>query len=63
MIDNIIACDKKLFLFLNNLGSENWDFLWIFISNQTWMFVFIAPIFHIIFIVEGRSFMCLYYLY
>ena len=44
MIERIIYLDKKLFLFLNNLGSENWDFIWVFISNKMWMFFIIAPL-------------------
>jgi undecaprenyl-diphosphatase len=44
MIKNIIDLDKKLFLFLNNLGTEFWDFFWIFISNKLWMFLLISPI-------------------
>tara|TARA_B100001741_G_C16206819_1_gene438394 strand:- start:75 stop:638 length:564 start_codon:yes stop_codon:yes gene_type:complete len=44
MIEKIIYLDKKLFLFLNNLGSENWDFIWVFISNKMWMCFIIAPL-------------------
>ncbi|WP_100615548.1 phosphatase PAP2 family protein [Confluentibacter citreus] len=34
MIDKIIEYDKQLFLFLNNLGSPNWDFLWLVITDE-----------------------------
>ena len=44
MLDKIINFDKALFLFLNNLGTENWDPFWIFISNKLWMFCLLAPI-------------------
>ena len=44
MIKNIIDLDKKVFLFLNNLGTEFWDSFWIFISNKLWMFLLITPI-------------------
>ena len=44
MIDKIIELDKFLFLFLNSLGSEKIDPIWIFISNQNWMFIFLALI-------------------
>ena len=44
MIKNIIDLDKNLFLFLNNLGSETWDYFWIFISDKTWMFSLLIPI-------------------
>ena len=34
MFDEILNFDKNLFLFLNNLGSNNFDFLWIIISSK-----------------------------
>mgnify|MGYP005682573467 FL=1 len=43
MLD-IIQKDKELLTYLNNLGSESWDFLWLSITNQmSWipLFVFI----------------------
>ena len=43
MLD-IIQLDKELLIFLNNLGSEPWDGLWLAITNQlNWapLFVFI----------------------
>jgi len=33
-IDQIIAKDKELFVYLNSLGSESWDQLWMGITNQ-----------------------------
>ncbi|MAQ69980.1 MAG: phosphatase PAP2 family protein [Flavobacteriales bacterium] len=44
MIKSIVDLDRKIFLFLNNLGIEFWDPFWIFISNKWWMFLLIAPI-------------------
>jgi len=41
MIDSIINIDKKLFVFLHNLGSEKWDFLFLFFSNKISMFLII----------------------
>lgn len=44
MIENIIQKDKELLIYLNNLGSEQWDGFWITITNQfTWtpLFVFV----------------------
>ena len=35
-MEKLAELDRKLFLFLNNLGSENWDWLWIAISDK-WM--------------------------
>lgn len=43
-LENIIAKDKELVIFLNNLGSEQWDVFWLFITKQlNWipLFVFI----------------------
>ena len=34
MLDQILQYDKELFLYLNNLGSETWDRLWIAITNK-----------------------------
>ena len=41
MIDSIINIDKKLFVFLHNLGSEKWDFLFLFFSNKISMLLVI----------------------
>jgi undecaprenyl-diphosphatase len=32
-MNRIIEYDREVFLFLNNLGSERWDGLWLFITN------------------------------
>ena len=34
MIEQLIQYDKELFLLLNNLGTETWDGLWLFITNK-----------------------------
>lgn len=34
MIEQLLEYDTKLFLFLNNLGSESWDGLWNLITNK-----------------------------
>ena len=34
MLDNLIAYDTSLFLFLNNLGSKPWDGMWLLITNK-----------------------------
>ena len=45
MID-IIQKDKELLIYLNNLGSENWDALWLEITHQfNWAPLFILIIF------------------
>ncbi|TRO63956.1 phosphatase PAP2 family protein [Christiangramia sabulilitoris] len=35
-MEKLAELDRELFLFLNNLGTENWDWLWIAISDK-WM--------------------------
>ena len=34
MIDSLINSDIELFIYLNNLGSIQWDSIWLFISNK-----------------------------
>ncbi|NER12218.1 phosphatase PAP2 family protein [Leptobacterium flavescens] len=34
MLEELIRYDKELFLFLNNLGTENWDGFWMFMTNK-----------------------------
>ena len=34
MFDRITQIDKELLIFLNNLGSEQWDSFWFAITNQ-----------------------------
>lgn len=34
MIEFLIQKDRSLFLFLNNLGSEQWDWFWLLITNK-----------------------------
>jgi len=34
MIEELLKYDTDLFLFLNNLGNETWDGLWLFITNK-----------------------------
>ena len=34
MIENLIEVDEQLFLYLNNLGTEPWDNLWLLITNK-----------------------------
>ncbi len=49
MIDTIIQKDQEFLIFLNNLGSEQWDGFWLTITNQfSWTPLFIF-IFYLIF--------------
>ena len=34
MFEALLEIDEKLLIYLNNLGSERWDFFWLFITNQ-----------------------------
>lgn len=45
MLERIIDLDKKLFIFLNGLGSETFDGLWLIITKQ----IYWAPLFLLIF--------------
>ncbi len=42
MVDRILQWDKELFIFLNSLGSERYDGLWLFITKQiNWLPIFL----------------------
>ncbi|MDP5107208.1 MAG: phosphatase PAP2 family protein [Polaribacter sp.] len=52
MFDTIIQKDKELLIFLNNLGSEQWDSFWLVITNQlSW-----TPLFLLVFYLVIKSF-------
>lgn len=43
MFDKLIQLDKQVLIFLNGLGSEKWDGLWLFITHQTnWIPLFVV---------------------
>ncbi|MEX6627352.1 phosphatase PAP2 family protein [Tenacibaculum salmonis] len=45
-MEDIIQKDQQLLIYLNNLGSEQWDWLWLGITNQfNWIPLFIFLIF------------------
>lgn len=52
MLENILQKDKQLLVFLNNLGSEQWDPFWLVITNQLYW----APLFVFIFYLVIKSF-------
>ena len=35
-MERLVELDRELFLYLNNLGSEQWDWMWVAISDK-WM--------------------------
>ncbi|MDG2193350.1 MAG: phosphatase PAP2 family protein [Polaribacter sp.] len=46
MFETLIQKDRELLIYLNNLGSEQWDSLWLFITNQlNWIPLFALVIF------------------
>ncbi|GAA0871276.1 phosphatase PAP2 family protein [Gangjinia marincola] len=34
MLERLIEYDQELFLYLNNLGNEHWDWLWLMITHK-----------------------------
>ncbi|MFI1771404.1 phosphatase PAP2 family protein [Thalassobellus citreus] len=50
MIEQLLKYDTELFLFLNNLGSETWDGLWLMITNK-WIFGTLCglPLFYLLY--------------
>jgi undecaprenyl-diphosphatase len=46
MLDYIIHLDKKLFIFLNNLGSKPFDEIWLLVTKQlNWILFFLILLF------------------
>jgi len=46
MFETLIQKDKQFLIYLNNLGSEQWDPFWLFITNQlNWAPLFLLIIF------------------
>lgn len=52
MLDTLINLDKQLLIFLNNLGSEQWDPFWLAITNQFYW----SPLFLLVFYLVFKSF-------
>lgn len=49
MLDFLLHLDRTVFLYLNNLGSEQWDGLWLLITKQlNWIPIFLI-FFYLIF--------------
>ena len=52
LLDKIIQYDKDLLVYLNGLGTENWDGVWLLITNQlSWI-----PLYLLFFYMIFRSF-------
>jgi undecaprenyl-diphosphatase len=56
MIEQILEFDKNLFIFLNNLGNETWDWFWIFITNKFSMIPFYIFMVYVLFRAFGTAF-------
>lgn len=52
MLDFLIQKDKELLIFLNNLGTEQWDSFWLTITNQLYW----TPLFLFIFYLVIKSY-------
>ncbi len=49
MLESILNLDREVFIFLNNLGSEAWDPIWLLITKQiNWIPIFLI-FFYLIF--------------
>lgn len=46
-MEKIIALDKEVLIFLNNLGTEQWDGFWLLITKQLHWSLFFAVIFYL----------------
>jgi undecaprenyl-diphosphatase len=51
MLDQLIAFDKQLFVFLNGLGSKSYDALWLVITKQ----IYWAPLFLVVFVILQKK--------
>ena len=49
MLEKIIGLDKKVFVFLNGLGSESFDGLWLIITKQLYWTPFFLLIFYLLY--------------
>jgi len=34
MIENLLNLDREFLIYLNNLGSNNWDFVWLILTDK-----------------------------
>lgn len=49
MLESLLHKDRELLVYLNNLGNEQWDAFWLFITNQfNWIPLFLFVFFLII---------------
>ncbi len=56
LLDFIVQKDKELLIFLNNLGIEQWDAFWLYVTNKrTWIPLFAFLIYLIFKSLEKRK--------
>ncbi|MFD1095197.1 phosphatase PAP2 family protein [Salegentibacter chungangensis] len=48
-MEQLVELDRELFLFLNNLGSEQWDWMWLAISDKWTAIPLYAVLLYLIF--------------
>jgi undecaprenyl-diphosphatase len=49
MLQQLLEIDRELFLFLNNLGSSNWDWFWLLVTNKWISIPFYAVLLYLVF--------------
>ncbi|MGB0891162.1 MAG: phosphatase PAP2 family protein [Flavobacteriaceae bacterium] len=48
MLDKLLHYDYEIIIFLNSLGSEKWDWFWLFVTkpiNWIWLVIFLSYLF------------------
>lgn len=63
MIEKIIHLDKELFVFLNGLGSETFDGLWLILTTQFWWAPYFLLIFYLLHKKIGWKNFCYYLIF
>lgn len=48
-MENILNLDREFLIYLNNLGSNNWDFLWLTLTNKFTYSAFFLFVIYLIF--------------
>ena len=48
-MENILNLDREFLIYLNNLGSNNWDLLWLTLTNKLTYFPFFLFVIYLIF--------------
>jgi undecaprenyl-diphosphatase len=48
-MENILNLDREFLIYLNNLGSNNWDFLWLTLTNKFTYTAFFLFVIYLIF--------------